>query len=90
LSVNTSATCAAATGQTTLAFTDTPLSQIEVKFTSSAGSGVTNASIVCSLANVPVNAASENGAADPARDDTDETFTNLAPGVYTCTVDIDP
>jgi hypothetical protein len=33
---------------------------------------------------------SENGNADPAFDDTDETFTNLAPGTYTCTVVVDP
>jgi hypothetical protein len=37
-----------------------------------------------------VNPVSENGAADPAFDDTDETFTDLAPGTYDCTVVVDP
>jgi hypothetical protein len=77
-------------GETT-SFSDTPLSEIEVIFRSLAGSGVTKASIVCEDSTpTAINAVSENGAADPAFDDTDETFTNLAPGTYTCTVVIDP
>jgi hypothetical protein len=78
-------------GGETISFSDTPLSKIEVIFTSLAGSGVTNASIVCADSTpATIDAVSENGAADPAFDDTDETFTNLAPGTYTCTVVIDP
>jgi hypothetical protein len=92
VTVDNNAKCSDATyvGET-ISFDDTPLSQIEVKFTSLAGAGVTNASIVCEDSTPTViNAVSENGAADPALDDTDETFTNLAPGTYTCTVVVDP
>jgi hypothetical protein len=46
-------------GGEAIAFDDTPLSTIEVKFTSLAGAGVTNSNIVCS-----VDANSENGGAD--------------------------
>ncbi|HZD58091.1 MAG TPA: prealbumin-like fold domain-containing protein, partial [Anaerolineales bacterium] len=78
-------------GGETISFSNTPLSQIQVIFTSLAGTGVTNASIVCEdstpAAIAPV---SENGDPDPAFDDTNETFTNLAPGTYTCTVVVDP
>jgi hypothetical protein len=78
-------------------FINTPLSSIQVKFTSLAGTGKTVSQIVCKDATpTALGAVSENGIADadPAtaasRDDTDETFTGLSPGVYTCTVDIDP
>jgi uncharacterized surface anchored protein len=71
-------------------FFDTPLSQVEVKFTSLAGTTVTKAAIVCSNASGTVAAVSENGQADNAFDDTDEVFTNLKPGLLTCTVNIDP
>lgn len=78
-------------GGETISFSDTPLSEIEVQFRSLAGAGVTNASIVCEDSTpATVDAVSENGLADPAFDDTDETFTNLAPGTYTCTVVVDP
>jgi hypothetical protein len=33
---------------------------------------------------------SENGDPDPALDDTDETFTDLPPDTYRCTVVVDP
>jgi hypothetical protein len=89
VNVDANATCSSGSGQVSLAFSDTPLSQIEVKFTSLAGTGVTNASIVCANGG-PLTALSENGAADPAFDDTDEVFTNLKPGTYTCTVVVDP
>jgi hypothetical protein len=79
-------------------FVNTPLSSIEVKFTSLAGAGKTTAQIVCKQGTNVVAANTENGGNDnettPNRDDTDETFGNgtstLVPGVYTCTVDIDP
>ena len=91
----------------TIGFTDTPLSTIEVKFNSLAGSGVTTSQITCKdSSNNNIPAVSENGNADASpptstsRDDTDETYgngatsgvahTTLVPGVYTCTVDIDP
>jgi hypothetical protein len=90
-----------------ISFTDTPLSTVEVKFTSLAGTGVTTSQIICkkgtpatysTTATVVAAQAEGNGTADneanPVRDDTDETFGNststLVPGVYTCTVDIDP
>ena len=76
--------------EATISFSDTPLSEIQVKFTSLAGPGVTKASIVCEKAGSAVSPVSENGSADPAFDDTDETFTDLAPGTYTCTVVVDP
>jgi len=76
-------------------FTDPPLSTIEVKFFRVGTQTETSASIVCKDAsNNVVSAVSENGNADPAFDDTDETFGNgtstLVPGTYTCTVVIDP
>ena len=51
---------------------------------------MTKASIVCKQGATVVAPVSENGAADPAYDDTDESITNLMPGIYTCTVDVDP
>ena len=88
VSITQAGTCTTGV-QATTSFTDTPLSEIEVKFTSLAGSGVTKASIVCANGGT-VAAVSENGNADPALDDTDETFTSLTPGTYTCTVVVDP
>ena len=88
VSVNQIGNCTS--GAATISFTDTPLSQVEVKFTSLAGSNVTKASIVCANGTTAVAAVSENGSADPTLDDTDETFTNLAPATYTCTVVVDP
>jgi hypothetical protein len=70
-------------------FTDPPLGQIGVRFTD-LGSGETHASIVCTKGTTTVGAVSENGLVDPAFDDTNETFTNLAPGTYSCQVVIDP
>ena len=76
-------------------FVNTPLSSIEVLFKSLAGNGVTTAHIECADSNGnPVDPNAENGAADPAFDDTDETYGNgtsgLVPGTYTCTIVIDP
>ena len=75
-------------GATAVAFTDSPLSQFRVVFTPPAA-GVTRSQIACSVA-----ADSENGGADntttPNRDDTDETYSGLTAGAYTCTIDIAP
>jgi hypothetical protein len=94
VTVNQNATCSSGTPNTPAsAFTDTPLSKIQVIFTSLAGTGVTTSQIVCAKSGTAVAAVSENGSSDanpPNRDDTNETFTNLSPGVYTCTVDVDP
>jgi uncharacterized surface anchored protein len=76
-------------------FVNTPLSQIEVKFNSLAGAGVTASHISCVDGDTnTVDPNSENGSADPAFDDTDEVYgdgtTGLLPGTYVCTVVIDP
>jgi hypothetical protein len=71
------------------AFVNNPLSSIQVIFTSLA----TGASGPATIANIncsPAGSTTEQGAADPAFDDTDETFSNLAPGTVTCTINIDP
>jgi Prealbumin-like fold domain len=96
--VNVTGAGTCTSGAATASFTDTPLSTVEVKFTSLAGTGVTTSQIVCKQGTTVVAANSENGSADdettPVRDDTDEVFGNgtsgLEPGVYTCTIDIDP
>jgi hypothetical protein len=78
-------------GGESTSFSDTPLSEIEVQFRSLAGPGVTKASIVCEDSTPsPVDPVSENGDPDPALDDTDETFTDLPPDTYKCTVVVDP
>lgn len=68
---------------------DQPLSKIQVKFTPFA-TGSTTSSIVCAKGATTKAADSENGSVDPAQDDTDETFSSLDPGTYTCTIIIDP
>jgi hypothetical protein len=97
-SISANSTCTSSPVQKT--FTDTPLSRIEVKATSLAGTGITRSQIVCQdSSSATVGANSENGSADgttasPVLDDTDELFGNgtsgLTPGTYTCTVVIDP
>jgi len=88
VTVTNAGTCSGTTNNVT--FTDTPYSSIEVKFNSTAGAGVTVASIVCAKGASTIAADSENGGGDPALDDTDETFSSLLPGTYTCTVVVDP
>jgi hypothetical protein len=71
------------------AFINDPLSSITVTFSSTAtgASGpATAANINCS----PQGTTSEQGAADPAFDDTSETFSALKPGQVVCTINIDP
>jgi hypothetical protein len=98
VTVSSAGTCASGATSAPSNFVDTPLSKIEVKFTSLAGAGVTTSQIVCKQGTTVVPAVSENGSNDnettPVRDDTDEVFGNesstLTPGVYTCTIDVDP
>lgn len=91
VTVDNSATCSDNPyGGETVSFHNTPLSEIQVIFSSLAGPGATNASIECESSTATVDAVSENGAADPALDDTDETFTNLLPDTYVCTIVVDP
>jgi len=59
--------------------TDTPLSRIEVKFASEAGAGVTSGTISCTGLSPDSGSTSD-----------DKTFSDLVPGTYTCSVDIDP
>jgi hypothetical protein len=71
------------------AFVNEPLSTITVTFTSQAtgASGpATAANINCS----PAGTTTEQGAADPAFDDTSESFADLHPGQVVCTINIDP
>jgi len=81
-------TCSSAT-VATATFTNPPLADIQVIVTD-AGSGDTNSSIVCAEGATTIPADAEDGDPDPAFDDTDETFSDLDPGTYTCTVIIDP
>lgn len=83
--VNNNATCAGSpyVGET-VAFGNTPLSTITVSFSSQVPGG-TAAQISCTglAANPPDGTPS-------AFDDTSESFQNLLPGTYTCTVVVDP
>jgi hypothetical protein len=101
--VTTSATCpsgsTAGTGTSaTITFNDTPLSTIEVKFSSQVATGATRSQIVCSpTGGTAIAAVTEDGNADNSGpsgaavyDDSDESFANLPPGSYTCTVLVDP
>jgi hypothetical protein len=88
----TSGTCASRGTSATAdaAFVNDPLSSITVMFASTApganGTGATAANINCS----PAGTTTEQGNADPAFDDTSETFSALTPGTVTCTINIDP
>ena len=100
--ISTNTTCAGS--PTNVDVENTPLSRIQVKFTSLAGTGVTRAQIVCRQGQTVVGANSENGANDnsspppngtgPTFDDSDESFGNgtagLTPGIYDCEVNVDP
>jgi hypothetical protein len=63
-----------------VSFTDTPLSEISVSFTSLAGPGKTAATIQCT----------GEASSAPLPEGTPKVLTNLAPDSYTCTVVIDP
>jgi uncharacterized surface anchored protein len=68
----------------TVSFSNTPLSNITVSFESQIVGG-TAAQISCTALTADPADATPN-----AFDDTSETFKNLVPGTYTCTVVIDP
>jgi hypothetical protein len=85
VTVNNEADCTAATyvGET-VTFTNTPLSDITVSFSSQVPGG-TAATIACTgLTATPPDTTPS------AFDDTAETFEDLLPGTYTCTVVVDP
>ncbi|GAA4678501.1 hypothetical protein Prum_042900 [Phytohabitans rumicis] len=85
VTVNNSASCADTpyAGET-VTFTNTPLSKITVSFESQVPGG-TAATIACT----GLTATPPDGTPS-AFDDTSETFQDLIPGTYTCTVVIDP
>lgn len=68
----------------TVSFSNTPLSDISVSFSSQVTGG-TKAKIDCTA----LTATPADGT-PTAFDDTSETFEDLVPGTYTCTVEIDP
>lgn len=72
----------------TVSFTDSPVSALKVTFVPPAA-GVTLSQIGCTG-----TSGAEDGSADtsptPTRDDTEETYSGLTAGVYTCTIDINP
>src|SRR5262249_16042465 len=68
------------------AFSNTPLSQIELKFNSSAGPGVTQATSMTSAPNGASTITPDNGRTANA----DQTYSGLTPGSDNCTVVVDP
>jgi hypothetical protein len=84
VTVDNAATCAAPAAGESVSFVNTPLSDISVSFQPQV-SGATAAKISCQgLTAVPPDGT------PGAFDDTSETFTDLEPGTYQCTVEIDP
>ncbi len=75
-------------GATAVGFSDSPLSSVTVSFSPPA-TGVTAAQISCARGADPIGA-SPADATPAVRDDLSETYSGLAGGVYTCTIDIDP
>ena len=85
VTVNNSASCSDDPyGGETVAFENTPLSNITVSFASQVTGG-TASTIACT----GLTADPADGTPN-AFDDTSETFKNLVPGTYTCTVVVDP
>lgn len=83
VTVSVASTCA----NTNVAFENVPLSKFTVSFESLVTGG-TAANITCTG---PGGAISPDGGdATNAYDDTTEVYAGLQPGVYTCTIDIDP
>jgi hypothetical protein len=84
VTVSASATCASGTPDG-VSFTDSPLTDISVNATSEIP-GATNSSISCVDSSSADVGNSPQGPADPVT----VTANGLAPGIYTCTIDIDP
>jgi hypothetical protein len=68
------------------AFVNTPLSQIELKFNSSAGPGVTQATTMTCAPNGGATITPDSGSTA----NVDQSYSGLAPGTYNCTVVVDP
>jgi uncharacterized surface anchored protein len=83
-SANVSGSGSCPTGSATVNFENAPLTNLTVSVSSQVTGG-TASKITCTGIN-PTPADST----PTAYDDTSETVTNLVPGVYTCTIDIDP
>jgi len=85
VAVNNAAGCSDATyGGETVKFTNTPLSNITVSFESQVAGGTASTIACTGLTAVPADATPS------VFDDTSETFKDLEPGTYTCTVVVDP
>lgn len=84
VSVSKKASCSDTANAATVTFHNTPLSNITVSFASQVTGG-TAATISCTGLTATPPDATPN-----AFDDTSETFKDLEPGTYTCTVVIDP
>ena len=85
VTVNNKASCSDATyvGET-VSFVNTPLTNLTVSVESQVVGGTASKITCTNQAPTPADATPN------AYDDTSETVVNLPPGVYTCTVDIDP
>jgi hypothetical protein len=77
LQISSASTCSS--NPVTAPVVDTPLSRIEVIFTSEAGPGVTTGDISCT------GLTADNGSTTD-----DKTFSDLPPGTYNCSVVVDP
>jgi hypothetical protein len=87
----TSGTCASrgASATADAAFVNDPLSTITVGFSSQA-TGASGAATAANINCSPAGTTTEQGSADPAFDDTSESFADLKPGQVICTINIDP
>ncbi|MET9852577.1 prealbumin-like fold domain-containing protein [Streptomyces sp. NPDC006450] len=92
LTVNNAASCPAPNGPINgfagerITFTNTPLSRITVSFESQ----VTNPDATAAKISCTGQTADDEDGTPDAFDDTSETFSDLEPGTYTCTVVVDP
>lgn len=89
VTVDNKASCSDATyAGERVSFVNVPLSDITVSFSSQVAGG-TAAKISCAKGSDAIGANPADGTPN-AYDDTSESFKDLQPGVYTCTVDVDP
>ena len=81
VSVVTKATCGS--NEAPVAFSNTPLTNITVSVNSLVDGG-TKSTIICKLGS------STDGSVTPGEEDPVLNLTNLVPGIYVCTIDVDP
>ena len=83
--MNNKASCSDATyGGETVSFVNTPLTNLTVSVESQVPGGTASKITCTDQAPTPADGTPN------AYDDTSETVKDLEPGVYTCTIDIDP